>query len=96
MSVELLNRFIRPGSTAGFALLGILFLAALGTIMLYRYAVHGELDWGGLTAFVIGVIFPVAQFSQHRHDLYQSGRIDAARPLAEPSLDGLVNPHAVA
>lgn len=83
MSVELLNRALRPSSIAALIAVGVIFLLGLGSILLYRYAAFGEIDWQGLTAFLLGVIVPYLQHAQNRHDLYKTGRIEAARPLAE-------------
>jgi hypothetical protein len=93
-AVELLNRGLRPGSIAALITVGVLFLAGLATVILYRYAVHGEIDWQGLAAFCTMVLIPYLQHAQNRHNAKIAGVPD--RPLAEPSLDGLVNPHAVA
>ena len=66
MEFETFNRLVRPGSAALFAFAGFVFLFGLGAIMLYRYASFGELDWQGLTAFVVGVLFPYMQHAQNR------------------------------
>lgn len=102
MSVDLLNRALRPSSIALIVLVAVLFLAGLGSIMLFRYAVFGEIDWQGLAAFCTMVLLPVLQHAQNRHQLYKDGRLTADRPLAqspptEPSPSGgLVNNAAIA
>lgn len=99
MSVDLLNRALRPGTVALIALAAVFFLFGLGGIMLFRYAVHGEIDWQGLAAFITLVLFPVMQHAQNRHVEKRAGVAD--RPLApSPPAEsapggGLVNNQAI-
>lgn len=67
--IDLMNAALRPTSIGLLVAVGALFLVALGTIMLVRYAIHGEIDWAGITAFMVGVVGPVVQHFQNRHDL---------------------------
>lgn len=86
MSVDLLNRALRPWAIAGIVAAAVLFLFGLGSIMLVRYAVHGEIDWQGLAAFITLVLFPVGQHFQNRHTIKRD----------EIHRGGLVNPAAIA
>jgi hypothetical protein len=101
MEIELLNRALRPSSIAALIVVAVLFLASLGAIMLFRYAVHGEIDWQGLAAFCSLVLVPWLQHAQNRHVEKRAGVTD--RPLAPaPSgsershTGGLVNNEAIA
>lgn len=99
MSVDLLNRALRPSSIAVLLLVGALFLFGLGSIMLYRYAAFGEIDWQGLAAFCSMILLPILQHFQNRHALYKYGRLSADRPLDSPAPSpsgGLVNNQAIA
>ena len=71
--VDTVNKFLRPSTVAAIALMGVLFLGGLGTIMLYRFAVHGEINWEGLAAFCTMVLGPVMQQFQNRHSLKLAG-----------------------
>lgn len=66
-NIDLLNKALRPGTIWILAVIAGLFLLGLGGIMLFRYAVFGEIDWQGLTAFLVGVLFPIMQHYQNRH-----------------------------
>lgn len=87
--IDLLNQALRPSSIAALMAVGLVFLLGLASIMLYRYAAFGEIDWAGLTAFLVGVIGPVMQHFQNRHDL-------KVRALHAPQGPSYVNPAALA
>ncbi len=90
MEIELLNRALRPSSIAALVFVGLIFLLGLGSIMLYRYAAFGEIDWAGLAAFCSMVLIPMLQHAHNRTHEKRAGVPD--RPLA-PSLPhgGLTN-----
>lgn len=94
MSTEVLNANLRPLTIYMLvALVGLFFLALMG-IMLWRYAMHGEIDWMGLTAFLGFVGTFLFQHCQNRHEIK---RIDAtARAANALPGGGLVNPAALA
>lgn len=80
MSVDLLNRALRPATVAAIIAAAVCFLFGLGVIMLYRYATFGEIDWQGLVAFCSLVLPLVMQHFQNRHVEKRAGVAD--RPLA--------------
>ncbi len=67
MSVDLLNRALRPAAIAAIAAAAVFFLFGLAAVMLYRFAAHGELDLQGLAAFGSLVLLPTMQHFQNRH-----------------------------
>jgi len=67
--VDTMNRFLRPSTIGLLSLFGVFFVGALGAIMLYRYAVHGDLDWAGLASFGSMVVIPWLQWTAQRQDL---------------------------
>lgn len=87
--IDLINRALRPSSIAALMAVGLVFLLGLALIMLYRYAVFGEIDWAGLTAFLAGVLGPAMQHFQNRHDI-------KVRALHAPQGPSYVNPAALA
>jgi hypothetical protein len=97
MDVELLNRALRPGTIAAIAAAAVFFLFGLAAVMLFRYAVHGEIDWQGLAAFCSLVLLPLMQHAQNRHHEKRAGVAD--RPLAPapspPQSDGIASNHAL-
>lgn len=96
MDIELLNRALRPSAIAALVAAAVFFLFGLGAIMLYRYAVFGEIDWQGLAAFCSLVLLPYMQHAQNRSTEKRAGVAD--RPLAQgPGHEGpLVNNAALA
>lgn len=71
--IDAVNRLLRPATIYALVAVGVLFLLGLGTIMLIRYAQHGEIDWQGLAAFVTMVIFPLMQHAQNRSTERRAG-----------------------
>lgn len=69
MDTDALNANLRPLTIYALVALGVAFFGALGSILLYRYAAHGEISWEGLTAFMVGVVGPVVQHFQNRNGL---------------------------
>ena len=87
MSVDLLNRALRPGTIAGLAAAAVLFLFGLASIMLYRYAFFGELDWQGFAAFGSMVLLPMLQHFQNRHTIKRdAANADNLRNAPRPPL----------
>jgi hypothetical protein len=99
MDIELLNRALRPGAIAALVAAAVLFLLGLGAIMLFRYAIHGEIDWQGLAAFCSLVLLPYMQHAQNRSTEKRAGVADrplAPAPPSEPAPGGgLVNNAAI-
>ncbi len=59
----------------------IFFLFGIAAIMLYRYAVFGEIDWPGLASFGSLVLLPLMQHFQNRHEIKRDAANAAnARP----------------
>lgn len=93
---DFLNKALRPWVIAALAMLAFAFLAALGAIMLFRYAAFGEISWEGLAAFITGVLGPVVRHFENRNGLYKLGRLVAPGGQA-PDVPGggLVNGQAI-
>lgn len=81
MSVDLLNRALRPVAIAAIAAAAVLFLFGLGAVMLYRFALHGEIDLNGLAAFGSMVLLPVMQHFQNRHQIKRDQVLINTPPL---------------
>ena len=54
---------------AAIAAAAVFFLFGLGAVMLYRFALHGEIDLQGLAAFGSLVLLPMLQHFQNRHQI---------------------------
>lgn len=89
-SIDLLNKALRPWMIGALCGLAFLFMTAMGGIMLFRYAVFGEINLEGLATFVVAVVGPIVKHFNDRAKLYQSGR------LVAPELPPMVNPAALA
>ena len=72
--IDAFNALLRPSVIYALAFCAVVFVLGLGMIMLYRYAIHGEIDWQGLAAFITLVLFPIGQHFQNRHQLRMAGR----------------------
>ena len=83
MSVDLLNRALRPATIAAIVAAAVFFLFGLAAIMLYRYAAFGEIDWQGFAAFGSMFLLPVMQHFQNRHS---ERRDEIARTQPTPPL----------
>lgn len=81
MSVDLLNRALRPMAIAGIAAAAIFFLFGLAAILLYRFATFGEIDFQGLAAFGSLVLLPVMQHFQNRHQIKRDQVLINTPPL---------------
>jgi len=81
MSVDLLNRALRPLAIAAIAAAAVFFLFGLGAVMLYRFALHGEIDLNGLAAFGSMVLLPVMQHFQNRHQIKRDQVLINTPPL---------------
>ena len=66
-TVDAINRTVRPLTVLLLVAVGFLFLLGLGLVLLYRYAVFGELDWGGLIAFGTFLFGTVIKWFHDRH-----------------------------
>lgn len=80
MSVDLLNRALRPIAIAAIAAAAVFFLFGLGAVMLFRFAIHGEIDLQGLAAFGSMVLLPVMQHFQNRHTIKRE-QVNRSPPL---------------
>ena len=81
MIVDLLNRALRPMVIAAIAAAAVFFLFGLGAVMLYRFALHGEIDLQGLAAFGSLVLLPMLQHFQNRHQLKRDQVLINTPPL---------------
>lgn len=81
MSVDLLNRALRPLAIAAITAAAVFFLFGLGAVMLYRFALHGEIDLNGLAAFGSMVLLPVMQHFQNRHQIKRDQVLINTPPL---------------
>lgn len=71
--IDVMNRGFRPSFVYALAAVGVLFLLGLMGIMLFRYAVHGEIDWQGFAAFCAMVLIPILQHNQNRSTERRAG-----------------------
>jgi hypothetical protein len=86
MSVDLLNRALRPMAIAAIAAAAVFFLFGLGAVMLYRFALHGEIDLNGLAAFGSMVLLPVMQHFQNRHQIKRDQVLINTPPLTNAAV----------
>ena len=81
MSVDLLNRALRPLTVYALMFCGVVFLLGLGVIMLFRYANFGEIDWQGLVAFLGFITTFGVQHFQNRHQIKRDQVLINTPPL---------------
>lgn len=71
---------------AAIAAAAVFFLFGLGAVMLYRFALHGEIDLNGLAAFGSMVLLPVMQHFQNRHQIKRDQVLINTPPLTNAAV----------